>query len=84
MHQLHRLFAGLVHQPQPHIVMAHVLTHPNPAYGYWLRFDQLLRAWLFTTIPKDKPGEVRDLQHSLPVWQPRLVSIWQAWPMSVT
>jgi len=44
-------------------------SHPNPTYSYWLQVDQFIHAWLFATIFNNNINEVRDLQHSLLVWQ---------------
>jgi len=67
MYQLQGMLDGSVAQPSTHVLTAQGTSLLNPAYSYWLRVDQLIRAWLFATVSKDTLSEVHDLQHSAQV-----------------
>ena len=68
MHQLQGMLDGTVTQPQSTVFVALGIIRPNPAYSYWIQVDQLLRAWIFATISKEKLCEVRNIPYALPIW----------------
>jgi len=67
MCQFYGILDGSISQPTSH--GPHGTSQQNPIYNCWFWVDQLNQAWLFGTISKDTLSEVRDLMHSIQVWQ---------------
>jgi len=65
MHQLQCMLDASISQPPSHLPLLSGLSQPNLEYAYWLRVNQLIRAWLSAIISRDMLSEVCDLTHSL-------------------
>ncbi|CAH9089755.1 unnamed protein product [Cuscuta europaea] len=41
----------------------------NTDYYHWLRVDQTIRSWLFTTLSREVLTDVHDIKHSMGIWE---------------
>ncbi|CAH9069849.1 unnamed protein product [Cuscuta europaea] len=60
---------GSVSAPPQLIPDVHRREVLNPEYHYWLKIDQAVRSWIFTTLSRDILMEVYDLKFSACIWQ---------------